>query len=207
VRNRWVHYTIAKGTSNALRRWLYHRRQRGRRDAIIGANSVRGLMLRTRQLVPPLSLHTPDGRNVHVWDFKQKKNLLVVFLDADCALCADFLRRLATQAARLRTSEAVVLAVFLEPPAPGFFDSHSPEIIAGSDMSGRGVQAFLGDDALSSRGLARRGVFVADRYGELFAQWFLRDHEFPTIDEIFTWVEHAVIACDGCATPIWPADV
>jgi hypothetical protein len=131
---------------------------------------------------------------------------VVVFLDAGCALCGDFLKRLAAEAARLRASEAVVLAVFLDPPAPGFSDSHPAEIIAGSDMSGRGVRAFLGDDALSSRGLGRRGVFVADRYGELFAQWILRDHEFPTIEEIFTWVDHAGIACDDCATPIWPAD-
>jgi len=163
-------------------------------------------MLRTRQLVPPLTLHAPDGRNVHAWDFKQRKNLVIAFLDAGCAPCEDFLRRLATQAPRLRASEAVVLAVFLDPPAPGFSDAHPAEIIAGSDVPGRGVRAFLGDDAISSRGLERRGVFVADRYGELFAQWILRTHEFPTIDEIFTWVEHAGIACDDCATPIWPAD-
>ena len=176
------------------------------RDAMIGSRFLRGFMLRTRQLIPPLTLHTSDGRNVHAWDFKQKKNLVVVFLDAGCALCEEFLRGLAAQAGRLRASEAVVLTVFLEPPAPGFFDSHPAEIIVGADMSGRGVRAFLGDDALSSRGLGRRGVFVADRYGELFAQWVLRDHEFPAIDEIFTWVEHAGIACDDCATPIWPVD-
>lgn len=175
-------------------------------DAMIGVHFLRGFMLRTRQLLPPLTLHAPDGRNVRAWDFKQKRNLVVAFLDVDCALCADFLRDLSTQATRLRASEAVVLAVFLEPPAPGFLDSRPAEIIAGSDMSGRGVRAFLGDDALSSRGLERRAVFVADRYGELFAQWILRVHEFPTIDEIFAWLEHAGIACDDCATPIWPAD-
>jgi len=174
-------------------------------DAMIGVHFLRGFMLRTRQLLPPLTLHAPDGRNVRAWDFKQKRNLVVAFLDVDCALCADFLRDLSTQATRLRASEAVVLAVFLEPPAPGFSGLHPAEIIAGSDMSGRGVRAFLGDDALSSRGLERRAVFVADRYGELFAQWILRAHEFPTIDEIFAWLEHAGIACD-CATPIWPAD-
>jgi len=130
VRNRWVHYTIAKGTSNALCRWFYIEASAAARDAMIGARSLRGFMLRTRQLVPPLTLHTADGRNVHAWDFKQKKNLVVVFLDAGCALCEDFLRSLGAQAARLRASEAVVLAVFLEPPAPGLFDSHPGEIIA-----------------------------------------------------------------------------
>jgi peroxiredoxin len=167
---------------------------------------LRGFMLRTRQLVPPLTLHTPDGRNVHAWDFKQKKNLAIAFLDAGCAPCEDFLRRLAAQAVHLRASEAVVLAAFLEPPAPGFSDLHPAEIIAGSDVPGRAARAFLGDDALSSRGLERRGVFVADRYGELYAQWIVPAHEFPAIDEIFTWLDHAGIACDGCGTPIWPAD-
>ena len=47
-------------------------------------------MLRTGRLIPPLTLRTPDGRVVRAWDFEQKKNLVIAFLDAECAPCEDF---------------------------------------------------------------------------------------------------------------------
>jgi peroxiredoxin len=163
-------------------------------------------MLRTRQLIPPLSLHVPDGRTVRAWDFKQKQNLVIAFLDADCALCADFLRQLAARAADLRERETVALAVFLAPPPAALTDSLLKEIIAGCDMSGYGARAYLGDNAFSARGLVCRGVFIADRYGELFAQWTLAAHNFPTFAEIFNSVDQIEMACEECSTPAWPAE-
>jgi hypothetical protein len=163
-------------------------------------------MLRTRQLIPPLSLHAPDGRTIRAWDFKQKKNLVIAFLDVDCALCADFLRQLAARAADLREKETVALAVFLAPPPAAVTDSLPKEIIAGCDMSGHGARAHLGDDAFSANGLVRRGVFVADRYGELFAQWPLAAHKFPALAEIFDSLDQIEMACEECSTALWPAE-
>jgi len=163
-------------------------------------------MLRTRQLIPPLNLHTPDGRTIRAWDFKQKQNLVIAFLDVDCALCADFLRQLAAHAADLRERETVALAVFLAPPPAALTDSLPKEIIAGCDMSGYGARAYFGGDAFSARGLVRRGVFIADRYGELFAQWTLAAHNFPTLAEIFNSVDQIEMACEECSTPAWPAE-
>jgi len=163
-------------------------------------------MLRTRQLIPPLSLHVPDGRNIRAWDFKQKQNLVIAFLDADCAMCADFLRQLAARADDLREKETLVLAVFLAPLPAALTDSLPKEIIAGCDMSGYGARAYLGDDAFSARGLVRRGAFVADRYGELFAQWPLAAHKFPALEEIFSSLDQIEMACEECSTPAWPAE-
>jgi hypothetical protein len=155
----------------------------------------RGEMLRTRQLIPPLSLHTPDGKTVRAWDFKQKKNLVIAFLDVDCVLCAEFLRQLSSRAAMLGEKEAVALAVFLAPPPAAISDALPKEIIAGCDMPGTGARAYLDDDAFSSRGLVRGGVFVADRYGELFAQWSLAGHKFPAMEEIFSALGHTENVC------------
>ena len=163
-------------------------------------------MLRKRQLIPPLSVHAPDGRNIRAWDFKQKKNLLIAFLDADCTLCADFLRQLAAREAELREKETVALAVFLAPPPAALTDSLPKEIIAGCDMSGHGARAYLGDDAFSAIGLVRRGVFVADRYGDLFAQWLLPAHKYPALEEIFNSLDQIENACEECSTPAWPAE-
>ena len=155
-------------------------------------------MLPTRQLIPPLTLRTSEGRIVRAEDFKQKKNLAIAFLDVDCALCDEFLGRLAGRAADLSAKQAVALISFLHPPPLWVAGRLPAEIIAGSDMSGRGARAFLGDDAFSSSGFVRSGVFVADRYGELFAQWPIERHEFPPLDEIFSWLDQIEIACEEC---------
>lgn len=156
---------------------------------------LRGFMLRTRQLIPPLSIHTPDGRTVHAWDYKQKKNLVIAFLDSDCAQCDDFLRWLAGRAADLREREAVALVIYLAPPPSALADFLPKEIIAGCDVPGNGARAFLSDDAFSARGLVRRGVFVADRYGELSAQWPIAAHEFPALAEILSSLDLIEMAC------------
>jgi hypothetical protein len=163
-------------------------------------------MLRARQIIPPLSLHTPVGSTVRAWDFKQKKNLVIAFLDLDCAPCEEFFRALAARAAELRKKEAVALVAFLSPPPERLTHSLVEEIIAGADISGRGARAYLGEDAFASRGLARTGVFVADRYGELIAQWVSPGHKFPQIEEILSWLDHIGIACDECSIPQWPVD-
>jgi AhpC/TSA family len=163
-------------------------------------------MLRVRQLIPPLTLRTAQGRTIRAGDFKQKKNLVVAFLDANCALCDEFLSQFAARAADLRGKETVALVAYLDAPPLSIAESLPEEIIAGADMPGRAARAFLGDDAFSARGLVRGGIFVADRYGELFAQWAIARHEFPAADEIFGWLDQIEMACEECSTPLWPAE-
>jgi hypothetical protein len=167
---------------------------------------TRGSLLRIRQLVPPLSIHTPDGRTARAWDYKQKKNLVIAFLDVNCGPCEDFLRGLPERASELREREAVALIVFLEQPPARLTDSLAAEIVVGSDTPGRNAGAYLGDDALSARGFARSGVFVTDRYGELAAQWSIERHKFPPLAEIFAALDYVQMACDSCSTPLWPAE-
>ncbi len=164
-------------------------------------------MLKPRQLIPPLALHTPDGRTVRAWDFKQKKNLVIAFLHSDCAACRDFLARLATHPKELAECEAVALVAFLEAPPPALTDALPPEIITGADFSGRSARAFLEKDAVSGTGSAAIGVFVTDRYGELFARWTAgADHRLPGIAEILSWLEQIELACEECGAPHWPVD-
>jgi AhpC/TSA family len=168
-------------------------------------------MLRTRQLIPPLTMQTPDGGTVRAWDFKQKKNLVIAFLDAGCGQCEEFLNQLVQRAAQWKEKEAVAVAVFLEPVPIGLGQSLPPEIIVGSDVSGRSFRRFLGEDSISARSRMGRGVFVTDRYGELSALWVsgLReadDHAFPSADEVLASLEHIQIACEECFMPHWPSD-
>jgi len=151
-------------------------------------------MLALRQLIPPLTLHAPDGRTLRAADLKQKSNLVIAFLDAACDPCADFLRRLAAHAPELREANGVAIAAFLEPPPPFLYEALPRVVLTGADFPGRAARAFLGRDALSPTGLARRGVFVADRYGELFAQWPVGAHEFPALAEVFAALAQVELA-------------
>jgi len=163
-------------------------------------------MRRLRTLIPPLSIHAPDGRLMRAWDFKQKKSLVILFLDTDCTACETFLHRLAQQAGGLRRRDAVALVAFLAAPTERITGLLPAEIIAGTEMSGRAARAFLGSDALSSSGLGMRGVFVTDRYGELAEQWESRGHDFPAPGDILRWIDQAEVNSDACGAPAWPAD-
>src|SRR6202158_871422 len=151
--------------------------------------------LRTRQLIPPVTARTTEGKIVRAWDYKQKRNLVIVFLHADCARCEQWLSQLAARAADLSEREAVVLAVYAEAP-PRIADMLSAPLIAAADATGHSQRAFLGREAFGPAGLDRVGVFVADRYGELYAQWVAADAgALPAPSEILSTPWQVQVAC------------
>ena len=162
--------------------------------------------LRARQLIPPITLHLSDGRTVRAWDFKQKKNLVIAFLDTECKSCEMYLHRLIEAAPAFLEREAVVLIAYLKPPPLLQSPSSPPEIIAGADVSGQSVRLYLGKEALSSKGLESRGVFLTDRYGALFREWRSSGHIFPSPDELLAGLDQVLTTCDECGTPEWTLD-
>ena len=160
-------------------------------------------MLTLRQLIPPLTARTAAGEIVRAWDYKQKKSLLIAFLHGDCSQCQSFATRLASRAADLLELDSVALVIFLQAP-PGRIAAAPPVILA-SETTGRAAQEYLGTDAFGPLGLARVGLFVADRYGELFAQWEARDADgLPALADALKWLAHTQMGCEECSTPHWP---
>jgi peroxiredoxin len=159
-------------------------------------------MLKSRQIIPPLTARTADGRVVQAWDFKQKYSLAVVFLHAGCRRCADYLERLRESAAELKEREAVALVIFSETPAAR--KNFPAQIVVAADVSGKSQRAFLGEDAFGPSGQALLGVFVTDRYGELRAQWS-GPHEdaLPQPGEILECLNQIQMACEECFPPEW----
>ncbi len=149
----------------------------------------------TRQLIPPVTARTAEGKTVRAWDYKQKRNLVIAFLHADCARCEGWLAQLAERAADLSEREAVVLAVYAEAP-PRTAETLSAPLIAAADATGHSQRAFLGREAFGPAGLDRVGVFVADRYGELYAQWVTPDAAgLPAAAEILSTLWQIQVAC------------
>jgi hypothetical protein len=168
---------------------------------------MRREMLRIREIIPPLTLHGLDGRTIRAWDFKQKKNLAILFLHAGCAECEEFLRQIAGESAVWKSYGTVVLAALLSLPVRAMADLLPENVVAGVDASGRGANAYLGRDILAPAGEDRLGVFVADRYGELYAKWEIGPaHDFPATEAIAAKLESIEMACDECSTPLWRMD-
>jgi peroxiredoxin len=164
-------------------------------------------MLPLRQLLPPLTLRTTAGSVVRAWDFKQKRNLVIAFLHAGCLRCEGFVRRLADGAEELAERNAVALVVLPETPSGVLAEALPSAILLGTELSGRAARAYLGEEAFSSNGLERVGVFVVDRYGELFAQWVAASEEgLPAFAELRLRLTQIEIACEGCGISEWPRE-
>jgi peroxiredoxin len=153
-------------------------------------------MLTPRQLVPPLTARTPAGDTVRAWDYKQKKSLLIAFLHADCPLCRAFAARLVSRKAEFLERDSVALLVALDPPR--WDVEASPQAVFAVDTNGRAAQEYLGPDVFGPSGLSRVGLFITDRYGELYAQWEARDADgLPPLADALKWLTHTQLGCAG----------
>lgn len=163
-------------------------------------------MLRNRELIPPLTLHVSHNRTVRAWDFKQKRNLIIVLLDANCSLCQKFALTLATHTEALDEREVVTVLVFPESASLPVRVALPARIIAGTDVHGQAARSFLGQDARSEQAFERRGIFVTDRYGELSEQWVIEGHAFPGILRILSTPDQIQMACEECGAAHWLDD-
>jgi len=160
-----------------------------------------------REQIPALTLRTPDGRTVSAWDFKQKRNRVIALLRADSPRTWDFVNQIVAHAEDWKQKDAIGLVVFSKPPAAGMPKNLPPEIITGTDASGRSIVRYLGTEALGPNGQVRQGVFVADRYGELYAQWIVeKDGELPRMSAILKALEQVEVACEECQVSVWPIE-
>ena len=151
--------------------------------------------LQLRQLIPPLTARTLDGVTVRAWDYKQKRNLVIAMLHADCPNCKLWLSQLTARAAELVELESVGMIIFSESP-PRSAELLPTPFVAAVDPSGQSHRAFLGKTAFGPAGQDRVGVFVTDRYGELYAQWSAREaSEIPAVNEILKPILQIQMAC------------
>lgn len=162
--------------------------------------------LRLRYQIPALTLRTFDGRDVSAWDFKQKRNRVIALLRADSAASWKFVEELIAHANDWKEKETIGLVVFQQAPSRGLPAALPPELIAGTDPSGNSIARFLGGHA-GAKGQELQGVFVADRYGELYAQWVVeKDGELPRVADILKALEQIEIACEECQPTTWALD-
>ena len=145
--------------------------------------------LGVRSMIPVFQLKSTDGKTVSIWDYKGRKHVVLAFLPPECPVCMAFLRSVSDAYQRYEEENAVVLPIIigsqeqavsvhdeLQPPYPILYDEHGK----------------VGDrytDRLSA-------IFVADKFGELYAKWNAgRGESFPSQKDILDVLEAIELEC------------
>ncbi|MHB0871427.1 MAG: peroxiredoxin family protein [Chloroflexota bacterium] len=164
---------------------------------------VEARKLEMEKVVPDFVLPAVGGNQVSPRDFKQKSNLLIVYLDLQrCGKCIDYLREFADNYHVYRELETEILAVSPQSVSDlqsrvGTMGLPFPLL---SDEQGQVGQAYLGGQGVSN---PVGGVFVTDRFGALRAQMIAQvDNDLPNQQSILDWLNLIEMECPECG----PAD-
>lgn len=172
--------------------------------------------------LPAFSLEDASGSMVRLWDYKQRRPVLLAFVHAlDCACCRAWLGMLVEQRqAQLDELRVVTLVVVPEPVER--LDALQ------ADMGSAGIVLSDVDRTVAARyvpaayaaaapaGLTRPntamgamrqpvGLYVADRYLHCLGRWFAEDADaLPSVDEPLSEIAFAAQEGCGCSLPAWP---
>lgn len=152
------------------------------------------------------ALLSAAGKQVQISDYRGRANLVLVLAGArGSEPDLNLLQDLSACQAQVLEQEAQVLAVL-------YCTREQAQIVrnrAGfpfavlADSEGA-VHRSLG--ALDQAGAPALAVYVADRYGEVFAAWRAALGEaIPGAQEIVSWLEFINRQCPECFPPEWPA--
>lgn len=149
--------------------------------------------------VPDFRLETVEGRTISALDYKDRKNLVIVFFNprnsGDLTILAELRRRYH----ELADANAEVLSIA----------SGSTEDLCQAGKVLRLPFPLLADvrlEATCAYCVAGAMVFVADRYGELRMQSDLSTDVDETLDEVQSTLELIEIECPECGVSTWPID-
>ncbi len=154
--------------------------------------------LELENVVPDFILPAVGGNQVSPRDFKQKSNLVIVYLNLDrCSGCLDYLRDLANNYHVYRDLETEIIAV-----SPGAISNLQSKVgTLGmpfpvlADEQGQVGQAYLGSQA----GGAVGGVFVTDRFGALRTMLIVQgESDLPNQQTILDWLNLLEMECPEC---------
>jgi peroxiredoxin len=147
-------------------------------------------------MMPDLDLTGPGGRPVRISDYRQRKNLVLLFMDGAGLGARRLLRGLAFRHEELVREDTEVMAVSLGPEGipelPEPFAGGPPFRVLADDEGGahRAVGASPRD------GEEGTSLFILDRYGQIFAAYGPGGRApIPPLGEILDWVRFIESEC------------
>jgi peroxiredoxin len=169
----------------------------------VSASSAHGP--RVGQPLPLFTLPNSCGRQVRLWDFKQRRPVVLLFMHGGhCTHCLQVVRKLGERREDLAEQRAAVLII-----APDSLERLA-ELRAAlalpftllSDADGAVAARYVGSDA---HGVTLCGIVVADRYGECgLAATAAEASDLPGVDSVLAVLTHADENSCSCLVPAWP---
>ncbi len=156
--------------------------------------------LSLQEVVPHFVLPSDELDNVDTWDYKQRKNLVIIFHHGfGCPSCRKKIAEVAQDYERIQELNAEVLAISNDSPkkAREFAEKANVTFPLLSDTKGITEKYSYEDEA---RGAPAPSVFITDRFGGLYYQkigWEADD--LPTVEEITDWSYLIEIQCPECS--------
>ena len=165
--------------------------------------------LNTGQLIPNfrLSAVNRDGQ-VGPWDYKQHRNLVLVFFrSAECQECKQLFREIAAHYGEYEQKEAEVLAIStdeLDRLRQLAQDLALPFPVL-SDNDGKVTDLYLKHPEQIAGNAVDVAIVVADRWGAVFSTKSIKiDHDLPVEAEVREWLDFIELQCEECFPSEWP---
>lgn len=160
-----------------------------------------GSLTRRGDLLPDIALPLLDGRLIRLADYRGRSNLVIVLVGhGEDRNVLRLLDEMAAKHSEFAAEESAVLAIVSKDGALKA-ESRWPFMVLADD-EGRAHRLF---DAVDTHGRLSPAVFVADRYGEIYATYRSEEgHGLPSTEEILRWLFFINSQCPECGVPDWP---
>jgi peroxiredoxin len=152
--------------------------------------------------LPGFALPDTSGGTTRLWDFKQRRPVLLAFPHAGgCPVCRTWLATLAARRAELADLDVAALVIVTEPVA------RARELRAALDLP----FTVLADEKGATRDVYSLedgvGLYVADRYLQCLGAWRSPDaNGLPALAEPLTLLLAAEQEDCACGLPAWPEE-
>lgn len=160
---------------------------------------IQARKVQLHQVLPDFVLTSLDGKQESIRGYKQKANLVVVYLDLNrCGECVDYLREFADNYSVYSGLETQILAVV--PMAISDLQSKVGNMGLPfpvlPDEQGQVAKMYMANSPVPN---PVGGVFVADRWGELRMMSFgQRSNDLPNQQSIMDWLSLIETECPEC---------
>lgn len=168
-----------------------------------------GTAPRARDPLPLFTLPNTHGRDVRLWDFKQRRPIVLLFIHGpQCTRCREALAALATRANDLNDLHAAVLVIAhdsMDRLARLREDMRLPFTFL-SDADGSVAARYI-PARMRTDGSRATALFVADRYGECgLAATAAEATDLPDAAAILAEIAHGDEDTCACLVPAWPVN-